>query len=72
MTAPASPAHLPATFDAFAQGSPVSVMARGTVERFLNPELLDKWFETNAVGQYTRQVFFSTLVHLTANAELLT
>ncbi len=67
MNAPASPVPLPATFDAFAQGSPVSVMARGTVERFLNPELLDKWFKENAVGQYTRQVFFSTLVHLTAN-----
>jgi len=41
MIAPARLAHLPANFDAFAQGSPFSVMARGTVERFLNPELLD-------------------------------
>ena len=67
MKAPAVPADLPAIFDPFVQGSPVSVIARGTVGRFLNPEFLDKWFETNAVGQYTLKVFFSTLVHLIAN-----
>ncbi len=67
MPAQATPARLPAVFDAFAVGSPVSVIARGTVERFLNPELLDGWFAANANGQYTRQVLFSTLVHVTAN-----
>lgn len=67
MPAQASPVRLPAIFDAFAQKTPISVIARGTVERFLNPELLDKWFEANANGQYTRKVLFSTLVHLTAN-----
>ena len=67
MKASATPAGLPAIFDPFVQGSPVSVMARGTVERFLSPEFLDKWFEANAVGQYTLKVFFSTLVHLIAN-----
>ncbi len=40
MPAQATPARLPAVFDAFAVGSPVSVIARGTVERFLNPDLL--------------------------------
>ena len=65
--APASPAHLPASFDAFTKGSPASVMARGTVERFLNPEFLDKGFQADAAGQDTREVFFFTLVHLTAN-----
>ena len=67
MKAPATPTDLPAIFTPFVQGSPVSVIARGTVERFLNPEFLDKWFESNAVGQYTLKVFFSTLVHLIAN-----
>jgi IS4 transposase len=41
-------------------------MARGTVERFFCPAHLDAWFAANAVGQYTRKVLFSTLVHLIA------
>lgn len=67
MPALAQPVHLSPVFDAFVLGSPVSVIARGTIERLLNPESLDAWFERHAVGQYTRKVLFSTLVHLTAS-----
>ena len=67
MPAQSSTVRLPAVFDAFVLGSPVSVIARGTIERFFNPALLDEWFKANAVGQYTRKVLFSTLVHLTAS-----
>jgi hypothetical protein len=53
-------------FDRFAQKSPVSVMARATLERALCPEELDALFERCAQSQYTRDLFFSTIVDLLA------
>ena len=41
-------------FERFVEKSPVSVMARGMMERVLNPEQLDEWFEHTAKEQYTK------------------
>lgn len=48
-------------FDRFAEQSPISVMARGMMERILNPAQLDKWFENTAQEQYTRELLFSSV-----------
>jgi hypothetical protein len=52
---------LKAIFDRFAKKSPICVMARGLMERVLNPEQLDKWFEQAAEEQYTRNLLFSAV-----------
>jgi hypothetical protein len=52
---------LDAIFERFAKKSPVSVIARGLMERVLNPEQIDKWFDQSAEQQYTRSLLFSTL-----------
>jgi IS4 transposase len=48
-------------FEKFVEKSPVSVMARGMMERVLNPEQLDDWFENCSQKQYTRDLLFSTV-----------
>ena len=48
-------------FDRFAEQSPISVMARGTMERILNPAQLNEWFENTAQEQYTRELLFSSV-----------
>lgn len=48
----------------FVEKSPVTVMVRGLLERLLNPEALDRWFEATARAQYTREILFSSLVGL--------
>ncbi len=48
-------------FERFVEDTPVSVMARGTMERVLNPEQLDEWFDKTAQKQYTRELLFSTV-----------
>ncbi len=52
---------LDSVFDAFARKSPVTVMARGMMERVFNPEQLNEWFEETAEVQYTRQLLFSSV-----------
>ena len=52
---------LSAVFEKFEEKSPISVMARGLMERVLNPEQLDEWFESIAEAQYTRDLLFSTV-----------
>ena len=52
---------LKSMFNRFAKKSPICVMARGLMERVLNPEQLDKWFEQAAEEQYTRDLLFSTV-----------
>jgi len=52
---------LDSVFDAFARKSPVTVMARGMMERAFNPEQLNVWFENTAEVQYTRQLLFSSV-----------
>ena len=49
-------------FKPFIEGSPLSVMMRGLVERLLNPEQIDQWFKQVAEEQYTRNLLFSTVV----------
>ena len=39
-------------------------MARGMLERVLNPEQLDHWFDTTVKAQYTKDLLFSTLFNL--------
>ncbi len=48
-------------FEKFVEKSPVSVMARGMMERVLNPEQLDEWFENTAKKQYTKDLLFSSV-----------
>jgi hypothetical protein len=48
----------------FVAKSPATVMVRGLLERLLNPEALDRWFEATAQAQYTRDILFSSLVGL--------
>ena len=35
-------------FERFSNQSPISVMARGIVERTLDPDILDEWFDKTA------------------------
>jgi IS4 transposase len=53
-------------FERFANGSPLTVMLRGTLEYALRPELLDQLFAATAARQYTHKLLFSTLVDVTA------
>ena len=48
-------------FDRFVDVSPISVMARSTMERVLNPEQLDAWFDRTAKEQYTKDLLFSSV-----------
>jgi IS4 transposase len=48
-------------FGKFVEKSPVSVIARGMMERVLNPEQLDGWFENSAKKQYNKDLLFSTV-----------
>jgi IS4 transposase len=55
---------LGAVFERFVQDSPISVMARGTMQFALNRAALDELFDTKAQRQYTRELLFSTAVDL--------
>jgi IS4 transposase len=48
-------------FEKFVEKSPISVMARGMIERVLNPSQLDQWFNETAGQQYTKDLMFSTV-----------
>ena len=45
---------LPAVFKPFVEESPISIMARGMIERVLNPDQLNQWFNATATNQYTK------------------
>jgi len=51
-------------FQGFVEESPISVMVRGTLERMLDAEALDAWYEQTADKQYTRKLLFSTVFDL--------
>jgi DDE family transposase len=53
-------------FERFVNGSPLTVMLRGTLGYALRPELLDQLFAHTARRQYTHKLLFSTLVDLTS------
>ncbi len=48
-------------FERFIEESPISIMARVMMERALNPEQLDHWFEKTAEAQYTKDLLFSSV-----------
>jgi hypothetical protein len=48
----------------FAQRAPLPVMARAVLERCLNAQDLDAWFEGVAQAQYTRSLLFSSVYEL--------
>lgn len=50
----------------FANKSPVTIMARLTMQRALSPEWMDELFEAKREQQYTRELLFSTEVDLMA------
>jgi IS4 transposase len=54
----------PAAFLPFVQQRPIGVMTRAIVERFFEAEHLDALFRRTAVGQYERQLLFSSVVDL--------
>ena len=51
-------------FERFVTNTPLTVMARATLEHALSPKALDALFEKTAVRGYTRQLLFSTAVDL--------
>ena len=51
-------------FERFAQKSPLTAIARGMMERVLNPEQLDQWFNHTAKAQYTKDLLFSSVFDL--------
>lgn len=51
-------------FQRFMEQRPVPVMLQALLERTLSPSKLDAWFERTAVGQYTRELLFSTVFEL--------
>jgi IS4 transposase len=53
-----------AAFTSFIEQGPIGVMARAIVERFFEPEHLDSLFRRTAVGQYERDLLFSSVVEL--------
>ena len=48
-------------FKRFAEQSPISVMARGLMERAFNPEQMNQWYDRHADKQYTRDLLFSSI-----------
>ncbi len=57
-------------FERFVEKSPISVMARGTMERILNPDQLDEWFDKTAQKQYTRKLLFSSVFDIMSQVVL--
>jgi hypothetical protein len=57
-------------FRPFVEQKPLCVMARGILERLLDPQRLDALFEQTAQQQYTRELLFSTAVDLMAQVVL--
>lgn len=57
-------------FDRFVEKSPISVMARGLMERVLNPKQLDEWFDKTCINQYTQELLFSTVFDIMSQVVL--
>ena len=52
---------LNSVFKPFVKESPVPVIARGIMERVLNPDQMNEWFDSTAKEQYTKDLLFSTV-----------
>ena len=61
---------LSSVFDPFVEKSPISVMARGMMERALNPDQLNQWFDSTANSQYTKDLLFSSLFDIMSKVVL--
>jgi hypothetical protein len=61
---------LEAVFDPFIQKRPVCVLARGLLERLMDPVRIDELFERTAEAGYTKTLQFSTLVQLMGDVVL--
>src|SRR6266567_6546735 len=57
-------------FEPFIKESPICVMARGVLQRILDPQHIDALFARTAQRQYTHELLFSTLVDLLARVVL--
>lgn len=57
-------------FSRFVEERPVCVMARGVLERIFDAGRLDALFERTAETGYTRQLLFSSLVHMMGDVVL--
>ena len=51
-------------FEPFIKDKPICVMARGVLQRILEPQHLDQLFARTAASQYTHELLFSSLVDL--------
>ena len=61
---------LDAVIARFEEQSPLTVMARLTVQRVLDPTWLDTLFEAERQRQYTRELLFSSVIDLMAEVAL--
>jgi DDE family transposase len=57
-------------FEPFIKEAPVCVMARGVLQRILNPQHIDHLFTQHARHQYTHELLFSSLVDLMSRVVL--
>lgn len=57
-------------FEPFVNERPICVMARGVLERLLNPHTIDALFENTAETQYTQNLLFSDLVRVMSDVVL--
>ncbi len=57
-------------FKPFVEQSPVTVMARAMIERVLNPDQLNEWFDSTANEQYTKDLLFSSLFDIMSQVVL--
>jgi hypothetical protein len=57
-------------FEPFIENRPVCVMARGILERLLDPDRVDQVFADHAQRQYERDLLFSNVVQLMAEVVL--
>ncbi|MEN9561946.1 MAG: hypothetical protein RIR73_190 [Chloroflexota bacterium] len=48
----------------FSERSPITVMVQGLLERLLNADKIDRWFNATADVQYTKKILFSSLVSI--------
>ena len=57
-------------FEPFIKEAPICVMARGVLQRILNPQHIDHLFTQHARHQYTNELLFSSLVELMSRVVL--
>lgn len=57
-------------FEPFIKEAPICVMARGVLQRILDPHHIDQLFAHTAQRQYTHELLFSSLVELMARVVL--